>query len=56
MIKEDKTRRDAVPGVSTTAALGLLPGRLGLGRDSLEELREPGWHGECLAVFLAAVP
>ena len=49
MIKEDKTRRDAVPGVSTTAALGL-------GRDGLEKLREPGWRGECLAAFLAAVP
>lgn len=56
MIKEDKIRKHAVPCVSTTAALALLPGKLGLGRDGLEEPREPGWHGEHFAGFPAAVP
>lgn len=55
MIKEDKIRSDAVPYFGTSAALALLPGKLGWGRDGLEELRESGWRGEHLAGFLAAV-
>lgn len=37
-----------------SAPLQLFLGKLGLGRDGLEELRESGWHGEPSAGFLAA--